>query len=175
MKTEIIEATMVFLVPLFVATIINNFGRKKVRANLRVVFYKFFMFCAILFVASQIRIDASLSKSTIPIVKIIGGILMSALIFEFFLIPGEDTHPDDVVLVHNFVLWLVVLLFITSCCVQHYPSIAIKDNGWKLHPIYSIFDISKKVFNECALPTNESKQLPVSNLFSFVTDKNIDN
>lgn len=167
MKTEIVEGTMVFLVPLFAATMINNFGKKKVRANLKVVFYKFFMLCAILFFASQIQLDASNSKMG-TVVRIVGDILMAALIFEFFLIPGKDTHPDDVVLVHNFVLWLVVFLFLASCVMQHYPSISVAENGWNLHPVYKILDISKKVFDERALPTAESKSLPICNIFSYV-------
>lgn len=169
MKTEIIEGTLVFLVPLFAATMINNFGKKKVRANLKVVFYKFFMFCAILFFASQITID-SYNSNTNTLVRIIGDILMAALIFEFFLIPSKDTHPDDIIIVHNFVLWLVVFLFIVSCIVQHYPSISVNENGWNLHPVYKILDISKKVFNERALPTARSKNLPICNIFSYINE-----
>lgn len=168
MKTEIIEGTMVFLVPLFAATMINNFGKKKVRANLKVVFYKFFMLCTILFFASQIRIESNPKTNTI--VRIIGDILMAALIFEFFLIPDKEAHPDDVIVFHNFVLWLVVALFLASCVLQHYPSISMSDSGWNLHPVYKILDISKKVYHERSLPTVDSKNLPMCNLFSYINE-----
>ena len=59
MKIEIIENTLVFLVPLLVACMINGFSKERVRANLKVVYYKFFIFCIILFIASQIPIDIS--------------------------------------------------------------------------------------------------------------------
>ena len=48
MKIEIIENTLVFLVPLLVACMINGFSKERVRANLKVVYYKFFIFCIIL-------------------------------------------------------------------------------------------------------------------------------
>ncbi len=168
MKWEIAECTLVFLVPLFLATILNNFPKNKRRANLKIVFYKFFLFCTILFFASQIPITIGDASSLGPVVRILGDLLMALLVLEFFLIPGKDMHPDDMLLIHNAVLWFVVLLFLVMCCFQHYPSIAIPENGWRMHPIYDIFKISKKIYTDLSLPLPTSSTLPICNLFSYV-------
>lgn len=167
MRLEIIECTLVFLAPIFIATLINNFSRKETRANLKVVYYKFFILCATLFIASQIPIAINDGSSLGLVVRILGNVLMALLVFEFFLIPAKDTHPDDIAIIHNFVLWLVAFIFISVCCVQHYPNIA-KDAEWKLHPFKDIIKISKKVYKDCAMPSDSVENLPICNLFSCV-------
>ena len=168
MKFELIECTLVFLVPLFIASAINNFSPKVKRANLKIVFYKFFLFCAILFVASQIPLRFIEGSSLGVFVRIIGNVLMALLIFEFFLIPDENTHPDDMVVIHNSVLWMVIFLFLVMCCVDHYPSIADPKYGWKFNPVYDLFKISNKVYTDLTFPKPQSQYLPICNIFSFV-------
>ena len=170
MKHELAESALVFLVPLFGATIFNNFRRKNVRANMKVVYYKFFIFCSIMFLASQISIQITQSSSIDIAVRIFGEILMMMLVFEFFLVPTKDTHPDDVAIVHTSVLWLVGFLFVALCCFNHFPEIANTNKNWKIHPIFGILSISKKVYQDCSLPSSSSgvKTLPICNLFSYV-------
>ena len=169
MKIEIIECTLVFLVPLFIACMLNSYSKKNVRANLKVVFYRFFLFCIILFFASQIPIQIEESSSLIYVIRGIGDILMAMLIFEFFMVPNVDTHPDDIALIHNSVLWLVVFIFLAMCCFNHYPDISIEEKGWRLHPIFDVITMCKKLYNERSLPLENSNLLPACNLFSYAT------
>ena len=74
---------------------------------MKVVYYKFFVLCAILFLASQISIRITKESQVHTAVRIIGQLLMALLVFEFFLVPSKDTHPDDVAIIHTSVLWLV--------------------------------------------------------------------
>tara|TARA_B100001250_G_scaffold250894_2_gene215661 strand:- start:429 stop:947 length:519 start_codon:yes stop_codon:yes gene_type:complete len=168
MKIEIIECTLVFLVPLLIACMINGFSKEKVRANMKVVYYKFFLLCIILFFASQVPIEMNDDSGLGVIIRILGDIFMALLVFEFFIVPSKDTHPDDVAIIHNSVLWLVCFIFLVTCCFKHYPEISDEEKGWNMHPIFGIFDIGKKLYNERAIPTNTSVPLPLCNIFSYV-------
>ena len=168
MKVEIIECTLVFLVPLFMACMINSFSKKNVRANLKVVYYKFFLLCMILFIGSQIPINLQDDSGMLLIVRALGDIFMALLIFEFFMVPTKDTHPDDVAIIHTSVLWLVSFLLIVLCCFQHYSEISIIDKEWNMHPIFGVIDICKKLYTERALPINNSQSLPICNIFSYI-------
>ena len=84
--------TLVFLLPIFFATMYNYVRRDAVRANMKVVYYKFFMFCTILFISSQIAIEVEKSSSVEYVVKILGSIGMFLLILELFTLPGKDTQ-----------------------------------------------------------------------------------
>ena len=110
--TESTEVALVFLIPLFAATIYNNFQKKKVRANMKVVYYKFFVFCAILFLASQISIQIGNNAAIEPVIRVFGEILMALLVFDFFLIPNPDTHPDDIAIIHTSILWFLGFIFL---------------------------------------------------------------
>ena len=174
MKLEYAEIALVFLVPLFAATIYNNFQRKKVRANMRVVYYKFFVFCAILFLASQISIQIKENDPLQPVIRVFGNIFMALLVWEFFLIPNKDTHPDDIAIIHTSILWLVGFLFVSLCCFNHYPNISNSEKGWRLHPVFEIHTISKKIYSECAMPADNSENLSICNLFSYVNKQHSD-
>ena len=171
MKIEIIENTLVFLVPLLVACMLNGFSKERVRANLKVVYYKFFIFCIILFIASQIPIDISDDSGMNIGIRILGDIFMAMLVFEFFIIPSKDTHPDDVAIVHNSLLWLVTFILLVTCCFKHYPDISEETNGWNFHPIFGVVDISKKIYNDCTIPRKNSIPLPMCNIFSYVSKR----
>jgi len=166
--TESTEVALVFLIPLFAATIYNNFQKKKVRANMKVVYYKFFVFCAILFLASQISIQIGNNAAIEPVIRVFGEILMALLVFDFFLIPNSDTHPDDIAIIHTSILWFLGFIFLFLCSMNHFMNVADENKGWNMHPIFEIHKISKKVYSECAMPSPDSQNLPICNLFSYV-------
>jgi len=165
---SIVVCSFVFLLPILAAIIYNNSQKKKVKANMKVVYYKFFVFCTILFLSSQISIKLTSKESTYAGIIFIGNILMALLVFEFFLIPNQETHPDDIAIIHTSVLWLVGFLFVLLCCFGHFMDIAVPENEWNLHPIYDIRKISTKVYSELAMPSNDVENLPICNLFSYV-------
>tara|TARA_Y100000389_G_C17470452_1_gene530015 strand:+ start:6564 stop:7112 length:549 start_codon:yes stop_codon:yes gene_type:complete len=168
MRFELIECAVVILLPIFAALMVNNFGEEKTRANMKVVYYKFFMFCAILFISSQIPIVITESSRIEIAIRIIGNIIMAALIFEFFSLPSEDTHPDDVAVIHTLVLWLVTFIFLAMCCFVHYKDISDQTKGWQMHPIKDIFKITKKIYDDRAMPIKDVEKFPMCNLFTFV-------
>jgi len=161
-------SSIVFLLPILAAIIYNNSQKKKVKANMKVVYYKFFVFCTILFLSSQISIKITDQQSMSSGITFVGNILMALLVFEFFLIPSQETHPDDIAIIHTSVLWLVGFLFVLVCCFSHFTDIAVPENEWNLHPIYDIRKISTKVYSELAMPSNDVENLPICNLFSYV-------
>ena len=93
---------------------------------------------------------------------------MALLIFDFFLVPTVDTHPDDIALIHNSILWLVSFIFLTTCCFKHYPEICIEDKGWRFHPIFGSIDMCKKLYSDRCLPLDNSTSLPICNIFSYI-------
>ena len=165
---SIAVSSIVFLLPILAAIIYNNSQKKKVIANMKVVYYKFFVFCTILFLSSQISIKITEEASMNTGIKVFGNILMALLVFEFFLIPNQETHPDDVAIIHTSVLWLLGFLFVLLCCFNHFPDISKPENGWNMHPIYDIRQISTKVYSDLAMPSNDVENLPICNLFSYV-------
>ncbi len=162
---ENLEFVCVFLLPIFVATIYNNFNKKKIRPNMKVVYYKFFIFLAILFVASQIDINFSLIPDQKDIhwkimsFRVLGDILMFYLIFEYFKIPTNKQNPDDIMTVHTIILWLTLMIFTLTGCLSHFTQI-FQDDEWHLNPITDIIKIIKKVFNDATFPKlNEDDKL----------------
>ena len=93
---------------------------------------------------------------------------MAMLVFEFFLIPNADTHPDDIAIVHTSILWFLGFIFLLLCSMSHFMNVADENKGWNMHPIFEIHKISKKVYSECAMPSADSQNLSICNLFSYV-------
>lgn len=164
------ENVFVFLVPIFIATIVNNSQKKALRPNLKIVFYKFFVLLAILFISSQIKIGIVNQRSLLAI-RIIGNSLMFALILEFFLIPtSNNKNPDEIIVVHTTILWISALIFLFFSSYFHFNNISYIDNKWgELNPITDILKIIHKIFNDVTLPSlhdSDTTQLPFCNLFN---------
>ena len=157
-----LEYMCVFLLPIFLATIYNNINKKKIKPNMKIVYYKFFMFFAILFIASQINIDfSSMDKSYAAYVgggfRFIGNLLMFLLILEFFIIPNtkDHKHPDDIVVFHTTILWITVVAFLLCGSLMHFENMSKVDkktNEWKNINSFDIIKRVQKVFNDVALP-----------------------
>jgi len=156
-----LEYMCVFLLPIFLATIYNNINKKKIRPNMKIVYYKFFMFFAILLIASQINIDFGyMDKSYAAYVgggfRFIGNLLMFLLILEFFLIPNtkDHEHPDDIVVFHTTILWITVVAFLFCGSFMHFENMSKVDNTneWKNINSFDIIKRVKKVYNDVALP-----------------------
>ena len=99
---------------------------------MKVVYYKFFVFCAILFLASQISIQIGNNAAIEPVIRVFGEILMALLVFDFFLIPNPDTHPDDIAIIHTSILWFLGFIFLLLCSMNHFMNVADENKGWNI-------------------------------------------
>ena len=177
----IIECTLVFLFPIFLAFLFNSFFRKNKKANMKIVYYKIFTFMLILYIASQVIVHCPVKRTYI--VRIIGDAFLSILIFELFLLPDETSESSDIIMIHQFVFWIVVALLLFNCVFFHFKDIDMRtDTEWKDIKLYRIDKVFRKIskqfsvypdFNSVYDGTNIKiyDQLPICNLFGCI--KNI--
>lgn len=156
--------TLVFLIPIFFAIIFNTFFRQKKNANLKIVYYKIFLFMINLYIASQIHIACTNEKKFL--VEIFGTILMAILVFELFLLPDDATNNNDVLIVHEIVLWFLILFFIFNLSKNHFKDITTQD--WNNIKLYRLDKVFSKVINMYSLTQKNHNfhRLPITNIFS---------
>lgn len=159
--------TITFLLPIFFAILFNTYYREKKNANLKIVYYKIFTFIVILYLASQIHFNVpSGDKYFVPILEIGGSILMALLVFELFIIPDDATNTNDVIIIHESILWFIIILLIFTT-IGHFNKIT-EDNTWDDIKLYRLDRVFNKIINEFSLlkKRDDFHRFFISNLFS---------
>lgn len=171
MRKEI-QFTLVFLLPIFFAVLFNTYYRDKKNANMKIVYYKIFLFTVILYLASHIHLSAIPESHLKLLIEIGGSILMALLVFELFLIPDDATDTNDVIIMHESILWFVIILLLFTC-IGHFNTIT-KDEDWLKIKLYRIDQVFTKVINDFSLLKENKDFEPflITNLFSGYTKIN---
>jgi hypothetical protein len=126
---------------------------------MKIIYYKFFMLCLI-FSISSIVVLPNVNSTTMNRIYLIGGdILMAALVFEFFRLPDEDTHPDALVSAHTIVFSVLIVAFLTFAFIPHCIDISRGGDHWKGY---------KNVWTHLSRKLVNTDSLPVSNVFSSI-------
>ena len=151
-----VEVLCFVLLPILLALILNGVALKKHVGNLRIVSYKLFRFAVILAIASQISFP-DMPHSAIIVLQGIGYIFLALLVFDVFLIYPKKTHPNQVMLISNFILWAVgFVLFINI--IQHYIDVS-NNNEWKEAGLNPFKNLSL-IWEKKAKPNYSSHSLP---------------
>ena len=167
MVNVIIEYTLVFLVPIFFAFLFNTFFRKDERANMKIVYYKIFTFMLILYIASHVVLYVPEDK---PYFSFLGNVLLAIIIFELFLLPDDTNESTDVIMFHQFVLWVVVFILLFNCYKFHFKKLN-GDDEWFDIKLYRVDKLAYKISKEFSLYPGEDdtiQQLPLSNIFGYI-------
>ncbi len=160
----LIECTLVFLVPIFLALTFNRFFRKNNKANLKIVYYKIFTFLLIIYLASQVLI--SCEQQYVYLLRIFGDFLLGILIFELFILPDDTTESSDIIIAHEMILWVVALLLLFNC-FKNFKHIQ-TDSDWDDIKLYRLDKVFSKISKSFSVSPNEKnvELLPICNLFS---------
>jgi hypothetical protein len=151
-----VEVLCFVLLPIIIALIINRAALKKHTGNLRIVSYKLFRFAVILAIASQISFP-DMQPTAVLVIQGIGYIFLALLVFDIFLIYPKKTHPNQVMLISNFILWSVGFVFFINV-IQHYIEVS-NNNEWKEAGLNPFKNLSL-IWEKKAKPHNPNISLP---------------